>query len=209
MKKILIVSVLLIFCSCRTAKKEWVKENYSSKEELVTLGNKISTVTSNQISSMQKTLLNEINEKRFFLNENFDKKENENTTVTGTIKAEEGIEKTAQVGNTLIKSNGSEIQFKIQIEKELSETIKSYEESLESYKSESEKQISILQSSLAEERNARIELQREFESYKESKSREVTKKGFTLSATVIFIGIGLFLLIIVAVYYYVKNKITI
>lgn len=186
MKKHLILLVVFIsFFSCRTVKKEWVKETFAEKSEL--------TQFAQETQKTQETLKIELNEKVSQIETLVSKNEtsstsevtNENTSVSGTIEAEEGKEKSVTIGDTTIKSNGANISFSTssstsvtkQFESKLQEITQQleYERSLtQSLQSE----VNTLKSEFANFRSA-------YESETTIKSKEVTKRNLTLGTWII------------------------
>lgn len=112
MKKHLIISLVLIsLFSCRVAKKAWVKETYAEKsivaKNAITHDSIIKTEIRKIGTSVSKlgTYISNIETSRSL------ETESENTTVSGTIEAEDGKEKFVTFGNTKITSNGANVSF--------------------------------------------------------------------------------------------------
>lgn len=195
MKKAILISLILItLTGCRTVKKDWVKDNYVEKSEIQRLENSIeklkqtTTQTINErIDSKYTAILNEMREA-------VKVDENETTTVSGTIEAEEGKEKSATIGNTTIKSNGSSIKFETTLNK-------AFNKELETINSKIEQTIE-------QYRNSLKTLENDFTTYKEStdkelaylkseldkKNKQTDKKGFSFTFVVI-LGIAVLIYI--------------
>lgn len=197
--KLFIVYVILMLTifSCRTAKKEWVKENFTEKSQINEI--KESLTYSNELvkEEIRKSLVLEFNktldETKSKLIETLD----ENTITKIDIEAEFGKIKEAMVGNTKVTSNGAKISVETSTNKSLS---KDYE----SYKKESQESINLLLDEtiklstkielLAKENNT---LKSELSQIKETQSKTVNKKQFTL---------GFMLLIVIFLIYTFRDK---
>lgn len=191
MKKAILISLILItLTGCRTVKKDWVKDNYVEKSEIDQLKQSIerfkqtvNTSIDERIDSKYTSILNEMREA-------VKVDENETTTIIGSIEAEEGKEKSATIGNTIIKSNGSNITFESTLNKafnkeletinskmeqtieEHKKSLKAFEIDFEAYKLETQKKIAELQSQLYQ------------------KDKTTNKKGFTFTF-IIILGIAI------------------
>lgn len=195
MKKPILISLLLItLTGCRTVKKDWVKANYVEKSEINQFKQSVEgfkqTINSSideRIDSKYTTILNEMREA-------VKVDENETTTIIGSIEAEEGKEKSATIGNTTIKSNGSNITFESTLNKafnkeletinsKMEQTIEQYRNSLKTfendftaYKTETDKKIAELKSQL------------------DQKNKETNKNGFAFTF-IIILGIAILIYI--------------
>ncbi|MCB0447248.1 MAG: hypothetical protein KDD03_07010, partial [Gelidibacter sp.] len=119
------VSLMLMLFSCRTAKKEWVKENFTEKSELQEIKDNLTYSNEEVKAEIRNSLISEFSEKLKQQAEKTTNNESETTTVKGSITAEEGKEKSATVGNTTIKSNGANVTFETTSTKALSKEIES------------------------------------------------------------------------------------
>lgn len=182
MKKPILISLLLItLTGCRTVKKDWVKANYVEKSEInqlkqsvETFKQTINTSIDERIDSKYTSILNEMREA-------VKVDENETTTIIGSIESEEGKEKSAIIGNTTIKSNGSNITFESTLNKsfnkeletvnaKMEQTVEEYRNSLKtfendftSYKTETDRTIAELKAQL------------------DQKNKTTNKKGFSFT----------------------------
>ncbi|MGB0896870.1 MAG: hypothetical protein ACPGRW_06080 [Flavobacteriaceae bacterium] len=192
MKKYILI--LLVLSSCRTAKKEWVKENFSEKATV----KKYFTAQ----DSTFKSELNEINETlTATFNERFNSTtttKNESTTVSGTITAEDGKEKTATIGNTTITSNGANISFTTSSSKTMESKYVKLVQELQSEKQFSQK----IQSELISLKSEFANFVSTYESEKTTKSKTVKKTGVQFGVWII---IAIVLILIVVIWYFRKS----
>lgn len=203
MKKLLIISTLFILLiSCRTAKKEWVKENYAEKSELTQLEQNISNLSNSLKNEISETLILDFTEKLKQATESSSENENETTIVSGSVEAEEGKEKTATIGDTKISTNGFNISFEIEKNREIKKEFESYRADNEIFKRETLDRIESLVSDIKEKNLKITQLENDIKTIAESRSKEVKKSGF--GTWIYLIG---FLVVILAIgYFYVKNK---
>jgi len=197
MKKLIyIIFVLFLLTSCRIVKKDWLKENYVAKNDLEKTVNNLEETHERDFSKIAseyqviKTDLSNIETTK--TNES----ETETITVSGTIKAEEGKEKTAIIGNTKITSNGADISFKVENSKAFTQAFESIKNQFETYKSETSEVISSLQKDLTQKSQIIETLTQDIKTLKTEKSRTVTKKqlGFGVIILLILIVVGYLLL---------------
>lgn len=181
------IILMLIVFSCRTAKKSWVEENFTSQEDF----NKVQETTENYINSENKKLSQSFTAKYSEFLEKFSNKEttieNENTSIKIDIEAEEGKEKSATVGNTKVTSNGAKISV---------ETLynKAFSKDFENYKNESKKtdeqlfeENLLLENRIEKFYKENITLREEIKQIKESQSRTVTKKQLGLGIVILVV----------------------
>jgi len=194
MKKLLFIIavwILLFATSCRSVKKQWVKENFTEKVELQeaketqsqTLKNEVEKIE-NKITNLKKSLSETQTTKET-------SEENENTTIEGTLTAEDGKEKSIQIGNTTIKSNGANVTFKTNSSKSTSKEFTSQIERLESQIISIESNYRNLQSDVNTLTKENTDLKRQIEQVKTTKQKDVNKSGFSF-------GFYLWLVIILA-----------
>ena len=194
MKKLLFIIavwILLFATSCRSVKKQWVKENLTEKVELQeaketqsqTLKNEVEKIE-NKITNLKKSLSETQTTKET-------SEENENTTIEGTLTAEDGKEKSIQIGNTTIKSNGANVTFKTNSSKSTSKEFTSQIERLESQIISIESNYRNLQSDVNTLTKENTDLKRQIEQVKTTKQKDVNKSGFSF-------GFYLWLVIILA-----------
>jgi hypothetical protein len=195
---ILILSILILSTSCRSVKKKWVSENFATKIETALLEGKLEQSqqleTQKTIDSFSQLLKSNSTTKT----ETNTSSNNESTTISGTITAQEGKTKTVSFGNTKIESDGANITFtstntKAQL-RETQETISQLEQKFESITSHNTLLYKETQSALSQI----TILKQEVKSLKESKSKDLKKTGFPWW---IVIAIG----IILSVYIIYKN----
>ena len=194
----LVISLIILFSlfSCRSVKKEWIKENFTEKSEIQEI--KESLTSSNELikEDVLKSLLFDFNKN---LSESVSKQsesESETTKATIDIEAEFGKIKEAMVGNTKISSNGAKISVE-------TTSNKSFAKDYESYKKETQETIEMLlnENVLLEKKTDKYSIENnslktELKQIKETQSKLVTKKqlglGFVL---LIVIGLVLYLII--------------
>lgn len=191
------VAILLMFFSCRTVKKEWVKENFTEKSELQEI--KESLNYSNELikEDIRQTILAEFNKSLVEITSKLNETLEENTIAKIDIEAEFGKIKEATIGNTKVTSNGAKISVETNTSKYLS---KDYE----SYKKETQETIEMLLSEnvLLDKKIDKYSLENnslktELTQIKETQSRYVTKKQ---------LGLGFVLLIVIGLIIYFLNK---
>lgn len=207
MKKYIIIPLLFIsLFNCKIVKKDWLKENYVEKTEFESLENVVNSSNETATLSEDFLTLEKFNEFVNALSQKSSESSSEATTVTGTIEAEEGKEKTATIGNTTITSNGANISFEIQNLKEASKSIELLQSELEQYKTFSENRYNTLEQAFNSEKQSRIALENELKSIKDTFTKNSDKKGFTFGTTVLILGILLLIIALVVGYFYVKKK---
>lgn len=168
MKKLLLI--LLLFTSCKIAKRNWVNENFTSKEEKTQLE-----------TELQKTKFNLLN-----LTQNTSSHSNEHVTVTGSITAEDGKEKTVTAGGLTITSNGANINFE-----STNTSSKSQELIYSQLRAENESfktRLDVLESKLDQE--------------KTTTTKTVKKTGFQAGVWVVIVLVLLALVVL----WYLKNQ---
>lgn len=182
---ILYVFLMLTLFSCRTVDKAKSNEQFALKQDLSQLDQKWSNSITNVETKIKESLILDITEKLKQYKESSSTNENESSVISGKATAEEGKEKTFNVGNTTIKTNGFDISFEINTLKQLNQSYES--------------QIQETNKLLIEERNARIssetnlkqenkELSKRLdvlESEKSTQTKTVSKRGVTFWAIVI------------------------
>lgn len=190
MKNYLIILAILTLSGCRTAKKEWVKENYQSKIEAVAMANELSNFTKTELTKINQSLILDFEEKLKQATQKTTQEESQSTTVSGTLTAEDGKEKSVTFGNTTIKSNGANVSFKT--------------ESRNSINKEYESNLKELHRQLDEERqfnqalnNEIISLKNQFANFasnqkteKTTQTKEVNKKGWQTWVIVLAVFAG-------------------
>ena len=110
--RVTLLLLLLTITGCRSVNKEWMSNNFASKNEVNDL-----RVANNLSKSNLNNKIQEIErEKNFEIIEESRKKttsqEEQKTEVTGQIKGESGVTKQVTIGNTIISSNGATVNFK-------------------------------------------------------------------------------------------------
>ena len=199
---ILVIFLSLFVQSCRTAKKNWVEENFTSKTEIQafqeTFETSIETVkteTSETISEIRKEVSNS-------RSTNETTSESENTTVTVDITAEDGKEKSATVGGTTITSNGANVKVTTNSSKEVSREFQEKFQEI-SMQLNSEKQLrETLQSELTSLKKEFADFRSSQQTEKTTKTVTVKKKWFTAPAWII---IALVLLAVGVLWYFRKS----
>lgn len=115
---IYIMLLLSVMFSCRTVKKEWIKENYQSKTEALSQKEEVLKEVKTSQVEITETLVRDFKERFKTETESNKETENENTEIEVNMVAEKGVEKTATIGDTTIKSNGANITASIKTSKE-------------------------------------------------------------------------------------------
>lgn len=202
--KLFIVYVLAtLMFSCRAVKKEYLQENYASKEDVSNLEQTQLNSLKALESKIESTIITKVEEKIKKSTEKQNEKQNENTTVTGTLKAEEGKEKSATIGNTTIKSNGADIQFQVNSSKEITKEVLTELQELKQSKQEMLTIITKQQETIEQNTKAISELKALYETEKAVKTKEVKKSGLTFTT----LSIIAIILIVLYLIYRFKEKI--
>lgn len=203
MKKLLIIlCVFISFYGCRTVKKDWLELNYASKADIEMLQDKSTFLSESLKNEIRETLNKDFDEKLKQERISESTKEDETTTVKGTIEAEEGKEKTAEIGNTKIKSNGANISFETTTSKAISKEFESRYQQLEQKLLEESKKTERLQSQLNSLKSEIANLRSNQETEKTTKSKEKNSKGLTFGTILTLIII---LVLAGLVWYYWKK----
>lgn len=176
------VITMLLLSGCVTKKKlkesQELQSTYILDQTEVKFTNSVQKLESNVTEKLNKVFDEKLKE----VKESTTTNENESTTISGSITAEDGKEKTATIGNTTIKSNGANVTFKTtstkyinkqleSINKELTQTITEYKESLKTIKNEFNEKIETQNKVIAE---LKAEL--------EKVTKETDKKGLSFGS---------------------------
>ncbi len=195
--------VFITFTGCRSVDKDWLKENYVSKAEATLIKTealnetqRLNAATESNLNAKYEQFVQEVKQSE---NSN----ENETTKISGTIEAEEGKEKTAEIGDTKIKSNGATISFETTSTKEISKAFESRYQQLEQKLLEESKKTEQLQSQLNSLKSEIANLRSNQETEKTTKSKEKNSKGLTFGAVITI----LIILVIVGLVWYYWSKI--
>lgn len=193
---------LAFFCSCRVAKKDWVKENYSERSEIEQLIQASEQTTKTEISKLETSVSKIETSISNSETSSTSETESQTTTVTGTITAEEGKEKSVTIGGTTIKSHGANVTFETTSSKAIS---KEFQESFQQISKELQEKSVKLQ----EVQTELISLKSEFASFvstyqseKNAKTKEVKKTGFQFG---VWILIAVVLIVLVFIWYFRKS----
>lgn len=197
-----LILAILLLSSCRVAKKEWVNENFSEKETVNDFLTVQDSIVKSEIFKLQshvskiETSVSKIEALKT------SESSNETTSVSGTLTAEDGKEKSVTIGNTTIKSNGANVSFETSSSMAISKEFESKHKELTKELNEQKKVSQNLRSELNSLKSEFSELKATYNSEKTLKSQTVTKKGFTLGFTSILI---LIVLAIAALFYFRKK----
>lgn len=186
----LVISLIILFnlFSCRSVKKEWVKENFTEKSELQEI--KENLTYSNELvkEDIRKSILSEFNKSLIEINSKLNETLEENTIAKIDIEAEFGKIKEATIGNTKVTSNGAKISVE-------TITSKYLQKDYESYKQENKETIEmLLNETLLLESNLEIvakennSLKTELKQIKDTQSKNVTIKQFSLGILLLILG---------------------
>lgn len=199
MKNYLILSVLFIsLFGCKTAKINWVKENFEEK-----------SVVSQKLETQKDSLISEISTIRdslsaissHFLQQqttSVSSSLDESTTISGSIVAEDGKEKSVTAGGITIKSNGANVSFETTMTRRETIALQNRVESLTIQLTEAISRIEKNQlKTISNEKNL-ADFRSTYESQTQTKEKEVKKTGF--QAGVWIIG-GLAILVLVVLLY--------
>ena len=188
MKKILLLLLAFAVYSCGSVKKKWVNENFAEKAALESLReNNISLNKESEERIMQELYL----DFNSIMMEELSKLKitsDENSELSGTLKAEDGKEKTVSFGGNTITANGADISFlwskKNTSEKEYKKQINEFSEQIEK-KEISIKNLELRLDSLQSEVD---NLKSVKESKKETTSKEKTRSFWSFWIWIILIA---------------------
>lgn len=190
MKKYIIISLVFIsLSSCRTVKKEWVKENFTEKATTQQIRVAQDSVFRSEIQKIETSVSQLETSVSKIETSKTSESETENTNVSGTIEAEDGKEKSVTIGNTTIKSNGANVSFSTSNTKTLT---KEFERQLQEITQQLEFERTFNQTLQTEINSLKSEFANftsTYESEKTTKTKEVTKRNFTLTTWLIIIGV--------------------
>lgn len=187
-----VFTLAFFLTSCRTVKKDWLKENYVEKTELKKLEQSINS--SNETSAVVEDFVKrkELTELIESLSKKTNTHETENTIVSGNIEAEAGKEKSVTVGGTKIISNGANVSFETTNTKALSKEFETKYQELYTKEQKNSELIQNIYTKLQSSENQIQLLESKIESLKNTETKEVKKKGFQLWV-IVLIGIVLLL----------------
>ena len=186
MKKHLILSLVFIsLFSCRTVKKEWVKENFTEKATTQEIRLVQDSVFKSEISRIE-THISKI-ETSVSKNETTleSSSENSTTTVSGTIEAEDGKEKSVTAGDLTITTNGANVSFQTTSSKSLSKEFESKYQELTTLLQEEMQFTQLLQSELNSVKKENTFVKSEIERLETLFSKQTTKRNFTFGTWLI------------------------
>ena len=203
MKKLLIISILFIsLFSCRTVKKEWVKETFAEKQDLKKLEQDVIFSNERIKSELKQDYTTYTDKKIKEVSSKTSTTENENTVISGSVEAEPGVTKTFEGNGVKITTDGWKVNFETNLSKSLSkefetklETVYKKFDSIVLESQQKETEISSLKTRLTT-------LENRIDTKNESWFKTVSKKQ---------LGFGVFIFLIVLVlgylgYRYVKRK---
>lgn len=202
MKKVFIILSSLVFLGCKTAKVNWVKENFEEK-----------AVVSQKIEAQKDSLLSEISTIRDSLSvfqsqflqqqtTSVSSSLDESTTISGSIIAEDGKEKSVTAGGIVIKSNGANVSFETTMTRRETIELQHKVESLTVQLNEAISKIEQNQLKTISNEKQLADFRSTYESDTRTKEKEVKKTGF--QAGVWIIG-ALALIVIIALWYLNKK----
>lgn len=206
MKKYIIIllmfSLAFLCSSCRVAKKEWVKENFTEKATTQEIRVVQDSTFKSEISKIEtsihkiETFVSKI--ETFKTSEN----ETESTTVSGSITAEDGKEKSVSIGGTTIKSHGANVTFETTTSKAIS---KEFQESFQQISKELQEKSVKLQEVQTELNSLKSEFSNfvsTYQSEKNAKTKEVKKTGFQFGVWII---VAIAIIITIFIWYFRKS----
>ncbi len=207
MKKLLTTLLILsVFSGCKTVKKDWLKENYVEKTQFNVLEQQVISSTENSSETKDYITLEKFNEFKNSLSQKSSETSSEESTTKISIEAEDGVEKSAVIGNTKVVSNGASISVEVKNFKEASRSIEILQSELEQYKTETSQLITAFRKEINASAVKITELENELQSQKNVFTKTSKKKGFTFGTTVLILGILLIIIGLAVLYFYTKNK---
>lgn len=187
--------LFFLITGCRTVKKEWVKENFAEKSELQTTQNIWTEFVQNSETNITESLKSFFDERIKSVKENTTSNENENTDISVNIKAEDGKEKSATVGNTTITSNGADITVKTSSTKVLSSQLETINKELTQTITKLETSLKTLENKFNEKIDAQNSVIEKLKSELNVKSKETKKTGMSFWFTFSLIILGILVLL--------------
>lgn len=201
MKKLIII--LLILCSsCRVAKKDWLKETFAEKATVKKSLTVRDSMFRSEISKIETSVSKIENSISKIETSSGSTSENESTTVSGSITAEDGKEKTATVGNTTITSNGANISFTTTTSKEISKAFEIKYQEQQTQLQLQKQTISSLRSQLTSLKTEFANFVSTYESEKNNKTKTVKKTGFQAGVWII---VAVVVIVLIVLWYFRKS----
>ena len=203
MKKFIILFLcLLTFNSCRVVKKEWVKENFTEKSTTQKINVIQDSIFSSEISKLETSVSKLETSVSNTETTSTSSSENESTTISGSIIAEDGKEKSVTVGGTTIKSNGANVTFETTSTKAINKAFERQFEELSTKLQEERKTNETLKTEMSSLKSEFANFVSTYESEKTTQSKTVKKSGlgFGFWLTLILIAI-----VISIVWYFRKS----
>lgn len=195
-KLILLLTVFFLFFSCKSVKKQWVKEHFTEKATTTKINTAQDSVFKSEISKLE-TYVSQI-ETSVSKNETTSEttSKNETTSVSGSITAEDGKTKSVTIGGTIIKSNGANVTFETNSSKVFT---KQFESQINELTKQLLKEQEINKSTQTEVNSLKSELSQiktELNQIKIAKSKDTKKTGLSFGSwffliVVIILGIAI------------------
>jgi hypothetical protein len=198
----IVVIVLLLCTSCRVAKKDWVKENFT---EIATT-QKIRAVQNDsvdkRINQLSKTVTSQLESFKENASRTKSLNETQSTNVEGSIIAEDGKEKSVTVGTTTIKSNGANVTFSTNTSKSLNSEYKETFEALSRQLKTEQDYRELIQNEVNSLKTQSSAIKKQLQQLTDARSKSVVKRGFSFGAWLWFLIIAL----IVVAYFILRKK---
>lgn len=202
-KQHVIIVFILLLKGCRSVKKEWVKENFSLISDTEKNNQVQDSVFSSKISKIETNISKIETSVSKSQTSSEATKENETTKVVGSITAEDGKTKSVTIGGTTIKSDGANVTFETSSSKEFTQLFESKFEELQHQLLQEQTTNKFLREEFNQLRRDSEKIKTDLLQLKESKLKEVTKKGGSFGLWLFFIILAL----VIALFWYFRKSI--
>jgi len=198
------ILLFITLSSCRTAKKDWVNENFTSKTETQAIKEAVSLSSETLKSAISETVNAKYNEILQNQSSISTETESENTTIEVDITAEAGKEKSATIGNTTVTSNGANVKVVTSTSKESSKEFQEKFEQQTQQLTESLTRIETLEKRDSIREATQVKMLQEIEQLKKTQSKRVNNIGLTFGTVIWIVAI----LIVLYFLWRIKKKLS-
>jgi len=199
---ITLVAISLLMVSCRSVKKQWVEDNFTKNETVKHLVKQQDSIFDTKIHKIETS----VSKLETSVSKNETKNETssqeENTTISGSINAEDGKEKSVTFGDTEIKTNGASVTFTTSSSKQITKQITAKIETLTKQLNLEQTKTETLQREIISLKSEFAKIVSSLEAQKTNQTQTVKKAGFNFGVWII---IALVLAALAAVWYFKKS----
>lgn len=188
----IVIALFIIFltfglASCVTKKKFKESQTLLEQRILSQTENRITNYTQNIKTDVKESLLSEFKETLKEIKESTTTNENETTTISGTITAEDGKDKSATIGNTVIKTNGANVTFQTTSTKDINKQLETINKELTKTITQLETSLKTIENEFNEFKNNQLKVNDELKSEKNTQTKETNRKGFNFLFIILLI----------------------